>query len=108
MNQTLVNNNPRLHGSRGYFAGSWHCFTLEREILALGRWAWSEPRIAIEEELRPALHEQRLLALPAAQFFLVGLFPAARGELVVVQLGVECKDGAVARPPTRAGKSPRR
>ena len=32
MNQTLVNNNPRLHGSRGYFAGSWHHFALKREI----------------------------------------------------------------------------
>ena len=57
------------------------------------------PRIARQEELRPALHEQSLLALPAAQFILIGLFPAARGELAVVQLGIGRKDGAVPRPP---------
>ena len=56
-----------------------------------------KPGVAVEEELWPALYEQRLLALPAAQLFLVGLFPTARGELVVVQLGIGRKDGAVAR-----------
>ena len=58
----------------------------------------------IEEELRPVLHEQRLLTLPAAQLFLVGLFPAARGELVVVQLGIGRKDGAVTRLPHAQAK----
>ena len=50
------------------------------------------------------LYEQRLLALPAAQLFLVGLFPAARGELVVVQLGIGRKDGTVARLPDAQAK----
>ena len=73
-------------------------------MLALGGKVWSEPRIARQEELRPALHKQRLLALPATQLFLVGLFPAARGELVVVQLGIGRKDGAVARLPYTQAK----
>ena len=61
-------------------------------------------RIARQEELRPALYEQCLLAFPAAQLFLVGLLPAARGELVVVQLGIGRKDGAVARLPHAQAK----
>ena len=73
-------------------------------MLALGGKVWSEPRIARQEELRPALHKQRLLALPATQLFLVGLFPAARGELVVVQLRIGRKYGAVARLPRAQAK----
>ena len=96
MNQSLANNYPRPCNSREYFAGSRNHFELEREILALSGKVWSEPWVAIEKELQQALHEQRLLALPAAQLFLVGLFPAAQGELVVVQLGIGRKDGTVA------------
>ena len=73
-----------------------------REILTLSGQVRSQPRIARQEKLRPALHEQCLLAFPAAQLFLVGLFPAARGELVVVQLGIGRKYGAEARPPPGA------
>ena len=50
------------------------------------------------------MHEQRLLAFPTTQFFLVGLFPAARGELVVIQLGIGRIDGAVARLPYAQAK----
>ena len=50
------------------------------------------------------MHEQCLLALPAAQLFLAGLFPAARGELIVVQLGIGRKDGTVARLPHAQAK----
>jgi len=60
---------------------------------------WPEPHVTVKEKLRPALHEQRLFAFPAAQFFLVGFFPAARGEFVVIQLGIGLKDGATARLP---------
>ena len=59
---------------------------------------WPEPRVTVKNKLRSALHEQCLLALPAAQLFLTGLFPAARGELVVVQLGMGRKDGVGRRP----------
>ena len=71
-------------------------FALKRKVLALGGQALPQPRIARQEELRPALHEQRLFALPSAQLFLVGLFPAVLGEIVVIQLGIGRKDGAVA------------
>ena len=77
---------------------------LQGAKLALGGQVRSEPWVAIEEELRPALHEQCLLALPATQLFLVGLFPAARGELVVIQHGIGRKDGTVARHPHAQAK----
>ena len=50
------------------------------------------------------MHKESQLALPAAQLFFVGLFPAVRGEHVVVQLGIGRKDGAVARLPHAQAK----
>ena len=78
----------------------------QRTIHALAAKVRPQPRITHQEELQPVLHKQCLLALPTAQLFLAGLFPAARSELVVVQLSIRCKDGAVA--PIRAGKNPHR
>ena len=87
-----------------HVAGLWRHSALKREILTVGGYVWPEPRVTVKEKLRPALHEQRLFALPTAQLFLVGLFPAARGELVVVQLGIGRKDGTVARLPHAQAK----
>ena len=50
------------------------------------------------------MHKESLFALPAAQLFLVGFFPAVRGELVVIQLGIGRKDGATARRPPPGAK----